>query len=45
MSKPSKIMSIPAFQEGAREAGVPNEVVGVERLVGVARTGVEAEVG
>ena len=35
----------PAFQEGTREAGVPHEVVGVERLVGVARTGVEAEVG
>ena len=35
----------PAFQEGTREAGVPDEVVGVERLVGVAGAGIKAEVG
>ena len=34
-----------ALEEGSREAGIPDEVAGVQVLVGIAGAGVEAEVG
>ena len=33
-----------AFEEGTREAGIPDEIIGVQQRVGIACSAVEAEI-